>query len=542
MTAASSSQTPWHRSTLAIALVGSVLLWAALPPLAFGWLGWVAPIPWLLLITRDELPGRRPYRALYVAGLVFWLMTIHWLRLPHPAVYAGWIALSAYLAFYLPVFVGLSRVAVHRLHVPLWIAAPVVWTGLELARAYLLTGFLMASLAHTQVEWTQLIQISDLFGEYGVDFVVMLVAACVVSAFDLKEAATQPALSNPQSVRRLKFHPLQLMPAVVVLAATLFYGHMRLDEARTAKDESAQPIRIALIQGNSQADWKQDAEKQQQIMEEYIGLSKRAVDESKQTKDGGQPLDLIVWPETMYRNPLREFESGYKLPDDITETTDEIIAADRRMLASLVKHLGTPMLVGIDRVRFRNSGTDANQPSYDAYNCAVLVDASGEIVGTYDKFHLVMFGEYVPFAGWFPILNRLSSLTGSVLAGEGPVALCTGGVCYAPSICYETVIPHVIRQHVESADVLVNMTNDAWYWGSSELDQHLACGVFRAIESRKPLVIAANGGLSAWIDHVGRVRAVSTRQQPDIIVANVERIQKETACLIKDDHCCPCCR
>jgi apolipoprotein N-acyltransferase len=310
---------------------------------------------------------------------------------------------------------------------------------------------------------------------------------------------------------------------VVVLAATLFYGHMRLDEARTAKVESAQPIRIALIQGNSQADWKQDAAKQQQIMEEYIGLSKRAVDESKQTKDGAQPLDLIVWPETMYRNPLREFEPGYKLPDDITETTDEIIAADRRMLAALVKHLGTPMLVGIDRVRFRNDSADANQPSYDAYNCAVLVDASGEIVGTYDKFHLVMFGEYVPFAGWFPILNRISSITGSVLAGDGPGALCAGGVCYAPSICYETVIPHVMRQHVKSADVLVNMTNDAWYWGSSELDQHLACGVFRAIESRKPLVIAANGGLSAWIDHVGRVRAVSTRQQPDIIVANVER-------------------
>jgi apolipoprotein N-acyltransferase len=74
----------------------------------------------------------------------------------------------------------------------------------------------------------------------------------------------------------------------------------------------------------------------------------------------------------------------------------------------------------------------------------------------------------------------------------------------------------------EVADVLVNLTNDAWYWGSSELDMHLACGVFRAVETRKPLVIAANGGISAWIDHLGRIRAQSPRQQPDVILADVE--------------------
>jgi apolipoprotein N-acyltransferase len=76
---------------------------------------------------------------------------------------------------------------------------------------------------------------------------------------------------------------------------------------------------------------------------------------------------------------------------------------------------------------------------------------------------------------------------------------------------------------VKSADVLVNMTNDAWYWGSSELDQHLACGVFRAVETRKPLVIAANGGLSAWIDHTGRIREQSPRQRRYVILADVER-------------------
>ena len=121
----------------------------------------------------------------------------------------------------------------------------------------------------------------------------------------------------------------------------------------------------------------------------------------------------------------------------------------------------------------------------------MLVDRAGKIVGTYDKVHLVMFGEYIPFSKWLPFLKRISSLTGAAEAGAGPVALCVDGVCYAPNICYETVIPHVIRHQVatldaagERPDVLVNLTNDAWYWGSSELDMHLACDVFRAVETR----------------------------------------------------------
>ena len=86
----------------------------------------------------------------------------------------------------------------------------------------------------------------------------------------------------------------------------------------------------------------------------------------------------------------------------------------------------------------------------------------------------------------------------------------------------------------ERPDVLVNLTNDAWYWGSSELDMHLACDVFRAVETRTPLVIAANGGISAWIDRHGRIRAQSPRQQPDVILADVELNRTQPA-----DRLCP---
>ncbi|MEX0642583.1 MAG: apolipoprotein N-acyltransferase [Pirellulales bacterium] len=505
---------PWYRSTLAIALIGGLLFWAALPPLAFGWLGWIAPVPWLWLVRSERLAGRRPYGAIWLAGFCFWLLTLHWLRYPHPAVYLGWIALSAYLAFYLPVFVGLSRVAVHRLGVPLWLAAPIVWTGLELARAHLLTGFLLGSLAHTQAKWTAVIQFSDLVGEYGVDFLVMMVAACITCiAFPPRQ-------------------PWAMVPAGLLLVTAIAYGQRRIEELNrplAGDNIVSSKIRIALIQGNSLAEWKQDPDRERQIMDEYVALSERAVAMAKERGDG-RPLDLVVWPETMFRSGLRTFDPGYKFPAGVGRTTDEVASYGPKDLASLVRRLGTPVLVGIDRGHFRvgkNSNTD---PPPLLYNSAVLVDRDGRIAGTYDKVHRVMFGEYIPFADWFPFFYRLTPLTGGIHAGAAPVVLELDDKFYAPNICYETVIPHVIRRQAATlvggsvpADVLINLTNDAWYWGSSGLDLHLACGVFRAVEARLPLVIAANGGISAWIGRDGRIRAQSPRQQTDVILADIER-------------------
>jgi apolipoprotein N-acyltransferase len=164
------------------------------------------------------------------------------------------------------------------------------------------------------------------------------------------------------------------------------------------------------------------------------------------------------------------------------------------------------------------------------FNSAVLVDSQGKVVGTYDKMHRVMFGEYIPFADWIPFLYRITPLTGGIVAGEGPAGLMLndGRYCISPNICYETAIPHVIRRQVATLEsmsafptVLVNLTNDAWYWGSSELDMHLACDIFRAVETRVPMVIAANGGISASIDCTGRVLARSKKQNAEFLLADV---------------------
>jgi apolipoprotein N-acyltransferase len=163
------------------------------------------------------------------------------------------------------------------------------------------------------------------------------------------------------------------------------------------------------------------------------------------------------------------------------------------------------------------------------YNSALFLTADGDVIGRYDKMYPVMFGEYVPFADRFPWLYRLTPLPAGLTAGRECLAVTIEGLRVAPTICYETALPEAVRSIVldlEAAggrpDVLVNLTNDGWFWGSSELDMHLAAGIFRAVEVRTPLVIAANTGFSAWIDGSGRLLARGPRRDTGTIRARVE--------------------
>ncbi|NUQ62904.1 MAG: apolipoprotein N-acyltransferase [Pirellulales bacterium] len=491
-------------STIGLAATGAFLLWAALPPLDLWPLAWAAPVPWVLLVGRPNLAGRRPYLGLWLVGFLFWLAAIHWLRLPDPATSLGWLALSFYLGFYLPVFVGLGRVAVHRLRVPVVLAAPVVWTGLELARAHLITGFSMGALGHTQYRWTDLIQISDLGGAYAVDFVVMCVAACLARMMPLED-------------RRPAWWPA--LPIVLILAATVVYGRMRIALGQAATDEP--PVRIALIQGSIDSTLKYDETRKSQVHGDYLRLSHDAVDRYGR-------LDLIVWPETMFRSKLVTFDGAPQVPaswnwspEQFTTALAEASRSSREAMASLAEELGAPLLLGVDTEHYGARGLKR-------YNSAAHVTRDGRLAARYDKMHRVMFGEYVPFAERFPWLQDLTPLPSSITAGRQPVALDVGRLRISPNICYETVLAHVIRRHVttlaragQEPDVLVNLTNDGWFWGSSELDMHLACGVFRAVETRKPLLIAANTGFSAWIDADGRILAKGPRRAEDVLLAEV---------------------
>jgi apolipoprotein N-acyltransferase len=423
-------------------------------------------------------------------------LAYHWLRLPHWAASFGWIALAFYLSFYLPVFIGLSRVAVHRLRVPVIVAAPVVWTGLELARAHLLSGITMASLGHTQYRWLAMIQVSDLGGAFAVSFLVMFAAACL--------ARWLPWEGRPRA-------DSALVALALVLGATLLYGHVRLNHPAAPSQ-----LHVALIQGSVDVTLEYDPARSGRIWSDYLRLSRRAIQEAARKQVS---LDLIIWPETMLPEHLVTYASDAVAPSDLPERAEE----SRWQVGQVAVALRTPMIVGLDREYFTGN-------RIDFFNSAALLSARGDLLATYDKSHLVMFGEYVPLADRFAWLQRLTPLPRGLAAGHGATAFEVHGLRLAPHICYESVLSHLIRGQVNELarqgrepDVLVNLTNDGWFWGSSELDMHMICGVFRAVECRKPFLIAANTGFSAWIDSDGRVRTPLARHCEAVVFADVGR-------------------
>jgi apolipoprotein N-acyltransferase len=471
---------------------------------------------WILLIRRQELPGRRPYLALWTAGFLFWLAAIHWLRLPHWLTAIGWVGLSAWLACYWPVFFCLSRIAVHRLRVPVIIAAPVVWTGLQLAQAHLLTGFRMGALAHTQYRWITLIQIADLAGDYAVDFLIIFVAACLAR------------MVRCDAQRRIVLWPL--LPAAAILAATLGYGYFR-----TAGQYTRPAARVALIQGSIDTELKEDPKQDVFIHRQYLDLSYEAL-------AGRGKVDLVVWPETMFRKPYFTVDPQAQAPLDWPDSAEDFQKFRREaplwsleQIERTVRAIGVPTILGVD-------GTRIGVDRVYRYNTALLLSADGKPVARYDKMHPVLFGEYMPFVHAIPWLQRMTPVSVNLDSGEHPTAFAVGGVRFSPSICYETVLAHVIRGQVaelrrsgQEPQVLVNLTNDGWFWGSSELDMHLICGVFRAIECRKPLVIAANTGFSASIDGDGRILAQGPRRATGALVADVRADLRSSPYLVYGD-------
>jgi apolipoprotein N-acyltransferase len=161
----------------------------------------------------------------------------------------------------------------------------------------------------------------------------------------------------------------------------------------------------------------------------------------------------------------------------------------------------------------------------------------------YDKMHLVPFGEFMPFAKSLPWLQSLSPLGSGSSPGEQPKGFLWNNVCLVPNICYETVLPYVIRnqlvalrQQGKTPQILVNVTNDGWFWGSSELQQHLACGVFRTVECRLPMVIAANTGISASIDASGNIQGEQgSPRKTKVIIADVRLDRRQSWYLLHGD-------
>jgi len=462
-----------------LAVIAGALLALAFPGTGGqGWLAFGALVP--LLIAIHEAPWWRASVLGGAAGLSFWLITMSWIAATMvrygdlSRLFAGVVllALAVYLALYWAAFCGVLAAF------PIWsgvcyvVVASSLWVALEFLRGFLFTGFPWNLLGYSQFHATPINQIAAVTGVYGVSFIVL-------SA----NAGLARALRGPgEFTRRLA---AVATPATVV-AAALGYAWLRPSPAVTVPG-----VVVAVIQGDIDQGVKWEPAWQARTLAIYRHLTSQAARQ--------QPR-LIVWPETAA--PVFLFE-------DPRSTA----------IADAARHANAYLLTGaLDR---RDGATR---------NIAVLFDPHGVVNGEYAKRHLVPFGEFVPLKQPLWFLNVIvGGAIGELTPGTTPAVFATPVGRLGVFICYEAIFPSEVRDVVRAgADVLVNITNDAWFGPSAAPVQHLAMAAFRAIETHRYLIRAANTGISAIVAPDGEIVQASPLFTPVVLAGQVNPIASHT--------------
>lgn len=447
-------------------LVSGVLLTLSFPGANLFPLAWVGLVPFLLSLY--ECPGKRAFKAGFLLGLVYFFGTVHWIY--HSLYWYGGVPfipslvlillLSAYLSLYPALFAALYASAANKSDIPSLVLAPVFWTTLEYLRSYVLSGFPWSSIGYSQYLFLPVIQIADITGVYGVSFLVVAVNG----------ALTDLLLYSRRRIKRPLASVLPVAGGFVLLGGALLftfsYGAYRLYQNRPGHT-----VRIAVVQGNIEQDRKWDPAYQQAVVDVYRTLSFEAARHSPA---------LIVWPETSVPFYFR---------------TDK---AWTEHLLSFQQQLDSYLLFG--------SILKKNTEQGQGYaNSAILLDKYGNITYSYDKIHLVPFGEFVPLRGILTLVD-LTGAIGDFLPGESYTKAVTPFGSFGTLICYESIFPGLVRKfYARGGDFMVNITNDAWFGRTNGPAQHFSMSVLRAVENRKPVVRAANTGISGFIDSSGRI-------------------------------------
>jgi apolipoprotein N-acyltransferase len=492
---------------LGLSLPTGLLLYLCFFPVAWGWLAWGALIP-LLLLTRSRIRPVTIYTMATVAGLVFYWPALQWMRVADEAMYFAWGFLATYCALYFPLALFFIRRLDRRTALPLAVTAPIVWTALEYLRSELGTGFSWYLLGHTQHDFLGVIQIADIAGAYGVTFLVVLVNALLAETLLLFTGLRAFVIGRAVPARYSRNAVLlQAGVAVALLLGVRGYGAYRLGQ-----NHFTDGPRLALLQGNLDQRIRNNPSRAFDATQHYVDLCEVVVAESRKVVRGAvgggvawacgwSPVDLMVWPETSYPPIWTETAPGL---------ATEACIKDAAYMAALWR---TPQLLGLKADITEADGSRAE------YNSALLVD-DGKTIGRYDKIHLVPLGEYVPLRQTFPALRKLTPYdfdysvasgrhhTRFPLTDKHQQCAFTFGVL----ICYEDTDPDVARPYSGGdgrplVDFLLNTSNDGWFNGTSEHEQHLAICRFRAIEGRRSVARAVNMGISAVIDPNGRVLA-----------------------------------
>ncbi|HEX7199098.1 MAG TPA: apolipoprotein N-acyltransferase [Dongiaceae bacterium] len=400
----------------------------------------------------------------FVAGL-YWIgnallvdaQTFGWL-LPFAV-----IALPAALALFTAFGVALARL--------LWVRGPgrilalaIGLTVSEWLRGHLFTGFPWNAFGYALASPLPLAQGAALMGIWGLTFLAVALYASPAVLADARPDGRRPWLVPALSL--------------VVLAGLALFGAWRLMATPTSYVEG---VRLRIMQPNLPQDAKFNYSQRQQVMSRYLALSDRA---SGPRASGIKDITHLIWPESAF-------------PFFLTREPQALA-----QIASLLPP-GTVLITGAVR-----APEDVPEAAVTrAYNSIYVIDHAGSILSVYDKVHLVPFGEYLPFQDFLEQLGlrQITKLRGGFIPGDRRRILNLPGTPgLLPLVCYEIIFPEAVPPG-ERPGWLVNLTNDGWFGASSGPYQHFQQARMRAIEQGLPLVRAANTGISAVVDPLGRV-------------------------------------
>jgi apolipoprotein N-acyltransferase len=453
------------KSAAALAVLSGLLYFLAFPGIDLWPLAFVALVP-LILAVR----GQSPRRALlfgWLSGFTMTMLGFYWLLemlrtfsgFPLPLCALFLTLLCAYQA---------GRIALLG-----WVYARTEQRGWPPAPAFLLVFAASEQIYPLLFPWSYaatvhqipaLIQLSELGGPILVALPLvaanLAIAELILARLERRQVRWKPALA------------LALAPVVSAL-----YGAIRIGQV-DEQVRRAEPAEVGLVQANMSLFAKR--QEKQEGLRRHVRLTDRLMKEQK------EKLDLVVWSETSVMSAIDEATKDSDIPRKISGDLD---------------------VSAIFGVVLRRPVNDVRGNVY--FNSAIATNRRGIVTGRYDKQFLLAFGEYLPFGEAFPILYEWSPNSGRFSPGKSHLPLQIGRHQIATFICYEDIIPGFVNTIVGAGnpDLLVNLTNDAWFGDTTEPWIHLALSKFRAVEHRRFFVRSTNSGVSAFVDPVGRVIA-----------------------------------